>query len=130
MFSLSLPEARYPSPQAVTAFHQDLLERIRAVPGVAAAGASHALPLSGNNSVRPFIRADEPADAINTTSVGYRLITPGYFAALGIPVKRGREFTDADGAGRPGAVIVSETFAAKFLRGRPDRPADPAGRRP
>ena len=43
-FSVSLPEARYPSPQAVTAFHQSLLERIRAVPAVTAAGATHALP--------------------------------------------------------------------------------------
>ena len=69
--------------------------------------------------MRPFIRADEPADAINTPVSEYRLITPGYFAALGIPVKRGRAFTDADSAGRPGAVIVNETFAAKFLAGDP-----------
>ena len=118
-FSLSLPEARYPSPQSVSAFHQSVLERMRALPGVVAAGASHALPFSGRDSVRGFIRADEPADAASAPVSEYRIVTPGYFAAVGIPLVRGREFTDADGAGRPGAIIVNESFVAKFLRGDP-----------
>jgi predicted permease len=119
VFSVSLPEVRYPSPQSVTAFNQALLERLRALPGVASAGASHALPFSGHNSVRPFIRADEPDDAATAPVAEYRIVTPGYFAAMGIALKRGREFTDADGAGRPGAIVVSETFAARYLRGEP-----------
>jgi putative ABC transport system permease protein len=119
MFSLSLPEARYPSPQSVTAFHQSVVERIRAIPGVVAAGGTHALPLSGRNSVRPFLRADEPEDAANPPVSEYRLVTPGYFAAMGIPLVRGREFTDADGAGRPGAIVVNESFAGQYLRGDP-----------
>jgi predicted permease len=117
VFSLSLPEARYPSTESVTAFHQSVLERLRALPGVEAAGASHALPFSGRDSVRPFIRADEPADLNDPPVSEYRLVTPGYFAAMGIPLRRGREFIDADGAGRPGAIIVSESFAARYLRG-------------
>jgi putative ABC transport system permease protein len=118
-FSLSLPESRYRSPQSVSAFHRSALERIRALPGVVAAGASHSLPFSGRDSVRPFMRANEPADGSNPPVSEYRIVTPGYFAAMGIPMVRGREFTNADAAGRPGAIIVSESFAAKFLQGDP-----------
>ena len=118
-FSLSLPETRYPSPQSVSVFHQSVLERIRALPGVVAAGASHALPFSGRDSVRGFIRANEPGDAVNGPVSEYRIVTPGYFAAMGIPLVQGREFTADDGAGRPGALVVNESFAAKFLRGNP-----------
>jgi predicted permease len=101
-----------------------LLDRIRQLPGVAAVGATHALPFSGMNSVRPFIREGESVAANDAPTSEYRLITPGYFAAMGIPVRRGREFTDSDSLGRPGAVIVSESFARAFLPGQ-----DPIGRR-
>ena len=106
-----------------------LLERVGAVPGVVGVGASHALPFSGLDSLRPFIRADQPEDAANPPVSEYRIVTPGYFAAMGIPLTRGREFTDADGAGRPGAIVVNESFAAKCASRQPDRTADPPGGR-
>jgi putative ABC transport system permease protein len=46
-------------------------------------------------------------------------VTPGYFAAMGIPIRQGREFTHADAAGQPGAIVVSEAFARQFLKGNP-----------
>ena len=119
VFSLALPEVRYATPESVTAFYRRVLDGIRSVPGVTHAGASHALPFSGRDSVRPFIRGDEPADAANPPTAEYRLVTPGYFAAMGIPIRRGREFTEADRAGGPGAIIVSESFAARYLSGEP-----------
>jgi hypothetical protein len=119
VFSLSLPEARYPSPESVSAFHRSVLERVRALPGVASAGATHALPFSGMDSVRGFVRDGEPRDSQNPPNAEYRLVTPGYFAAMGIPVKQGREFTDADTAGAPGAIIVNESFARQYLVGEP-----------
>jgi predicted permease len=119
VFSLSLPDARYPSADAVSAFHHHLLERLRSLPGVAAAGATHALPFSGMDSVRGFVRDGEPRDAVEPPTSEYRLVTPGYFAAMGIPIKRGREFTDADVAGQPGAIVVNEAFARQYLSGDP-----------
>jgi putative ABC transport system permease protein len=119
VFTIALPEARYPGVDAVSAFHRGALDRIRALPGVTAAGATHVLPFSGRDSVRPFIRENEPRDAETLPTAEYRLITPGYFAAMGIPMRRGREFTDADTAGAPGAVIVNEAFAKRFLQGDP-----------
>ena len=124
VFRLMLPESRYPTPAAVSQFHRDVLDRIRQLPGVAAAGATHALPFSGDNSVRPFIREGETAGGDPAPTSEYRLITPGYFAAMGIPVTRGRAFTESDTLGQPAAVIVSESFARRFLPG-----PDPIGRR-
>jgi putative ABC transport system permease protein len=116
VFGLNLPESKYPTPEAVTTFYSDVLDRIRAIPGVVAAGGTHALPFSGMNSVRPFVRGGEPLPQDPPTAE-YRLITPGYFAAMGIPVVRGREFTSSDALGQPGAIIVSEAFVQRFLPG-------------
>ena len=119
VFTLTLPDARYPGTESVSAFHRSVLDRVRALPGVAAAGATHALPFSGMDSVRGFVRDGEPRDAQTPPTSEYRLVTPGYFAAMGIPIKRGREFTDADAAGAPGAIIVNESFATRYLAGDP-----------
>jgi predicted permease len=123
VFGVSLPESKYPTAQSVTDFYRTTLERIRARPGVVAAGATHALPFSGMNSVRGFVReSDSPGT--EPPQADYRLITPGYFAAMGIPITRGREFTDSDASGQPGAIIVNESFARRYLGGR-----DPIGQR-
>ena len=124
IFRVNLPEPRYPSPQQVSQFHQETLDRLRALPGVRAAGATHALPFSGFDSVRPFIVEGEPLPADKAPTSEYRLVTPGYFAAMGIPVIKGRAFSELDGPGQPGAAIVNESFARRFLGGR-----DPIGAR-
>jgi putative ABC transport system permease protein len=123
-FSLTLPEARYPTTESVSQFHRTVLDRIRGIPGIVAAGATHALPFSGEDSVRPFIRDGETLTNENAPTSEYRLVTPGYFAAMGIPVRRGREFTESDTAGQPGAVIINESFARRFFAG-----SDPLGKR-
>ena len=64
-FSLTLPEARYPTNQSVSQFHRTVLDRIRSIPGVVAAGATHALPFSGRDSVRPFVRDGEAVTSDN-----------------------------------------------------------------
>ena len=123
-FSLTLPEARYPTNQSVSQFHRTVLDRIRGIPGVVAAGATHALPFSGKDSVRPFVLDGETLTGDNAPTSEYRLVTPGYFAAMGIPVRRGREFTESDTVGQPGAAIINESFARRFFAGR-----DPLGKR-
>ena len=131
-FSLTLPEARYPTNQSVSQFHRTVLDRIRGIPGVVAAGATHALPFSGQDSVRPFIRDGETLTSDNAPTAEYRLVTPGYFAAMGIPVRRGREFTESDTVGQPGAVIINESFARRFFAGTRSarQAAPPDGRQP
>ena len=123
-FSLTVPEPRYPTNQSVSQFHRTVLDRIRGIPGVVAAGATHALPFSGKDSVRPFVLDGETLTGDNAPTSEYRLVTPGYFAAMGIPVRRGREFTESDTVGQPGAAIINESFARRFFAGR-----DPLGKR-
>jgi putative ABC transport system permease protein len=118
-FQVTVPEARYPGRDGVTRYLDALRARVGALPGVVAVGATHALPFTPMNSVRPFLREDRAgADASAPPVSDYRMVTPGYFAAMGIALKRGRAFTDADAAGQPAAVVVNEAFAARFLADR------------
>jgi putative ABC transport system permease protein len=125
-FSVRLPKTRYPDADAVHAFHQAALERLRALPAVKAAGAADYVPLANttiNGSFQveglpPWPRGAEPATM-------YQRVESGYFSALGVPVLRGRVFGDADGPQGAPVVIVSESFAKRFL----PPGVDPIGRR-
>ncbi len=111
---------------ASVAFTSEVLARLRALPGVTAAAGTSFLPLDGNLGIASsFLLADRPVPpAGERPSADYRPVTPGYFAALQIPVHAGRDFRDADGADRPRVAIVNETFVRQFS---PD--VSPLGRR-
>ena len=119
----ALPQTRYGDPARVDQFHRVLFDRLRAIPGVRAAGATHALPLSGNTSVRPFVVDGSPA-TIDSPVAHYRIVTPGYIEAMRIPLRAGRTFTDADTADRPLVAIVNETMGRQAWGG-----LNPVGRR-
>ena len=119
---VTLPAGRYPTPPQVTAFYQQAIDAALAIPGVVSAGAGDDLPLGVRE--RRAMSGDPTARLIPDAS---RLIAPTwtvghYFDALGIPLKRGRFFTDADRAGSQRAVIVNERLARLLW---PD--ADPIG---
>jgi predicted permease len=108
-FTLGLPTARYANPTLQADFFDRVLAAVRAVPGVRAAGATSRLPLSPGNSIRGL---DVDGRAPTTpVEADYRAVSPGYFRALGIPLERGRDFTDADAADRPEVAIVSRSMA-------------------
>ena len=98
------------------AFFDQLLPRLRALPGVRAADAVMMLPLTGNNFNISFEVAGRPpiSPALQPT-MEVRVATPGYLSEMGIPLKRGRGFTDDDKAGTPPVVILTETSAQKFF---------------
>jgi predicted permease len=101
---------------------EDALSRVASLPGVTRVAAASALPFSGQNSGNVFeIEGQSPADG--PPDADYRVVTPGYFETLGIPVRAGRTFSEADGGAR-GTVIISDTAARRFW---PDR--DPIGSR-
>ena len=107
--TVALPAARYTDDRRVDLFYRALSERLRRIPGVRAAGATHALPLSGNSSVRPYrVEGTPPRDP--PTIAHYRIVLPGYIEAMRIPLRAGRTFTDADTGDRPLVVIVNETL--------------------
>jgi predicted permease len=107
--TVALPVARYKDDRRVDLFYRSLFERLRSIPGVRAAGAIHALPLSGNTSVRPYrVEGTPPLDPPAVSH--YRIVLPGYIEAMGIPLRAGRTFTDADTGDRPLVAIVNETL--------------------
>jgi putative ABC transport system permease protein len=121
---VALPEARYGDAAAATAFYRDLLGRAAALPGVQAASAVSSAPFAGPNSGNLFVReGHEVARREDAPDTDYRVVTPGYFGTLGIPIRRGRDFTEADGAG-PEVTIISESFARLFFAD-----VDPIGHR-
>jgi putative ABC transport system permease protein len=106
--------SKYNSTPEVSAFYAAVQQRIQALPGVEATGIVAAgLPLErgGNNGVK--IPDVKDTDYI---SMDYREVTPQYFRAVGMPLKQGREFTDADSADSNHVVIVNETVARKYFR--------------
>ena len=108
--TVSLPPGRYPTHEATDAFDAAVFERIRALPGVRAAGATHALPLSGAASVRFYQIEGQPPPGSRQVA-NYRIVTPGYLEAMRIPLRAGRAFDARDTAGRPLVALVNETLA-------------------
>jgi putative ABC transport system permease protein len=118
---IALPDARYVPPAAKQRFFLDLLEQLETVPGVESASAVSALPMSplGQDFDMPFtvdgLEASAPSDQ---PRAAYRAVMPGYFDAMGIPLREGRVFTTFDGRedGRS-VAIVNETAVERYFPG-------------
>jgi predicted permease len=108
---LNLPEVRRES------FVRDLLDRVRAVPGVAAAAASTRSPVNGSSSNDDII-GENGADTKESSWLDY--ISPGYFQSMETPILAGRDFNGNDTATSPKVAIVNESFVKKFLNGAKD----------
>jgi putative ABC transport system permease protein len=118
---LSLPGAVYPTDTTVAAFHGRLLAELRALPGVDAAGVISHLPLGGA-SISGALEIEGKGE--DSGYAAYRVASDGYFEAMGIPIVRGRGFTDRDVVGTPTVALLNETAARTMF---PD--ADAIGRR-
>jgi putative ABC transport system permease protein len=109
---VALSSSRYGTPAATAAFHRDVLERVRALPGVQAAGATAFLPLSGTTNTWGFqIESQPPPES----SARYRPITPGFIETMGIPVTAGRSFADSDSSTAPRVVLISEALRCTYF---------------
>jgi predicted permease len=103
----------------IAAFYRDLLDRVRTIPGVVAAGATTTNPLRQGgyvNSVTPVEQA-ATAPPSGLLRAGWRSVTPEFFAAMGIPVLAGRVFTPSDHAEAERVVVVSERLAERLWPG-------------
>ncbi|HTH64590.1 MAG TPA: ABC transporter permease [Gemmatimonadales bacterium] len=102
-----------------------ILEHTRVLPGVRTAGLSAMLPLDGGGLGLGEITVPgrEPPDPRAGWRADWNIVTPGYFATLGIPIVRGRDFADQDRTGVGDVAIVNESFAAALFPGE-----DPIGR--
>ena len=112
---LSIAQTKFSGPAQQISFFNRVLERVRALPGVQAAGVIDALPLSGDGSHQPVQVEGRPVVPMaDQPEVDVRLISTGYMSAMHIPLLRGREFDDSDVTGRPGAVLISQSMAREF----------------
>jgi putative ABC transport system permease protein len=122
---VSLPKTKYPEESQQVAFFQQLIERVATLPGVQSAGAGHVVPLSGNDFVLAFeIDGRPPLQPGVTQSTNYYSVSADYFKAMGIPLRRGRVFTERDIKDSPRVAVINETMAKKIF---PDE--DPIGKR-
>src|SRR3954469_6257330 len=116
---VAISPARYPD-ELPRDFYREALTRLRALPGVESAAVAASLPMIGSprggTSFHELGTPERPASERPTTVV--RMVAPGYFHTLRIPVLRGREFTDADNANPMAGFVVNETFARTYFSGR------------
>lgn len=122
---LTLPAAKYSQPEKRVAFADAALARLRALPGVTAAGLTTVLPFSGNNSSGSYSSPDIVIPAGGISPHGQqRAVDPGYFQALGFTLIRGRLFTAADSASTQKVVVVDKVLSDRYWPGQ-----DPIGKR-
>ncbi len=111
--NLELPETKYQNEAQMRAFHDSMLEKVSALPGVRSAGTvSFGLPMTGGGLTGDFTvegRPPSPHDYARKL-----IVSPGYFKALAIPLIKGRFFENSDGVGTLPVALVSESFARRI----------------
>jgi predicted permease len=115
-------DASYATKEQVLSYQQQVLEKLRAVPGVTQAGAVDWIPLGGTNNFGDF--RIEGSSSEKSENAGTVIVSPGYLAAMEIPLSRGRRFEDSDVRAAPGVVLINQTMAKRYW---PDQ--DPLGER-
>jgi len=124
--ALTLPESTYSQPRQRAAFVEQVLDRLRSVEGVEAAAATNGIPIGAKLITSYGIEIEGQGNAQDQTSVYFRVVTPDYFRAMGIAIKRGRGFTGRD---TDNAVMVNEAFVHRFWPAARPGSMEPLGRR-
>jgi putative ABC transport system permease protein len=121
---LNLPEKKFPLPEQQTAFASAIIDRMKTLPGVQAAGITHSMPLVGDYLLGFNIEGRPAIAPSDLPSTNYYAVTPEYFRAMGIRLVRGRLFTTQDDARAPRVTIINETLARQYFPNE-----DPIGKR-
>ena len=124
---LSLPREKYKEDQQLSAFYDQLLSRVVQQPGVESAAVTNSLPIGGANRLpllyfRIYGRVQVPTSRLPDAEA--RIVSPDYFRALRIPLRRGRLFDSHDAKGAPEVAVINETLARRFFPNE-----DPIGKR-
>ena len=121
----AVSQTKFTDPQREIQFLDDVLQRIRALPGVESAGVADDVPLDNGGSHQPIQIEGQPVVPMaEQPEVDVRVISPGYMQSMRTPILRGRDVNDQDIAGRPAAVLISQSMAEHFWPGE-----DPMGKR-
>ena len=121
---LWLPETRYTSSQPIVNFYEQAIDRVQALPGVKFASAANFLPLTGWRDYCDFDIGGRPIQPSGEQfTAQYRIADWRYRSTMEIPLKKGRDFTSADGPNSPGVALINESLARRYW---PDE--DPVGK--
>jgi len=102
----------------IVSFYREVLDRIKAQPGVVNAEVETGMPLQGTSFGMPFsIAGQTVSDPSSRPGAGFEMVTPEYYETLGIQMVKGRAFTQQDSASGPRVAIVNETFVRRYLSG-------------
>ncbi|MGH7574347.1 MAG: ABC transporter permease, partial [Longimicrobiales bacterium] len=124
VFRPSPSPARHRGGAGYHRFYDDVLERVRAVPGVESTGAIQILPVTTTGWTNPiYPEGHVVPEGASPPTANFRMVTPGYFETLRIPLLAGRSIQQTDREGSPGAVVVNRVFAERYWPG-----ADPIGK--
>ncbi|HWC99620.1 MAG TPA: ABC transporter permease [Candidatus Sulfopaludibacter sp.] len=108
----------YREPEKRTRFYRQVLDRVAAVPGIESASGINHLPLAGDLWTFSFTVEGRPAPAVaDLPGAAFRVVMPGYFQTMHIPLLRGRDVTEHDDAGAPPVVLINRTMAERFWPG-------------
>ena len=117
-FYLPVPARKFAEPQQNIQFYQQLLEKVKSLPGITQAEAGEGMPLQGTNFGMPFYIAGKPfSDPSARPGAGFSMVTPGYVQTFGMQMAKGRSFTEQDMAGSLPVAMVNQTFADRYLKG-------------
>ena len=124
-FDVSLTGERAAFQARQVQFYEALQHRLLQVPGVRAAGAAVTLPIGGDDFASGYVaEGHPPADPRSPPRAGFQVVTPGYFAAMGIPLRAGRDVRSSDTREREAVVVINEALAREAFPGE-----DALGRR-
>ena len=115
---ITLPSASYGDDKKIQAFYEQLIARVRTLPGVVAVTGNVFAPFSGPGAGTDFEIVGRPAPTGEKTVTDVRMVAADYFATLGIPVIQGRTFRSEEQAQKRGVVIINEALARKHFAGR------------
>jgi putative ABC transport system permease protein len=122
--SIALPPSRYDSPEKIARFYDQLVEKVRRLPGVSAAAVCNNAPFDHHEWDSSFHITGTPPDPHGQEPISeMAIVSPDYFRALGMAILRGRDFGPEDVSGRSGTVVIDELAAQKFFPG-----TDPIGK--
>src|SRR4029450_6207251 len=122
--SIALPPSRYDLPEKILRFYDQLVEKVRRLPGVSATAAGNNAPFDHHEWDSSFHITGTPPDPHGQEPISeMAIVSPDYFRALGMSILRGRDFGPEDVKGRPGTVVIDELAAQKFFPG-----SDPIGK--
>jgi len=122
---LAIPDRKFPDPAQLNAYLRQIVGSVEALPGVRDVALTSALPMRGWGYGMPFQRADQPiVDRANRKACFFKMVSPSYFRALGMRLRKGRHLSDREAKGGPPVTVINENMARLYFKGE-----EPIGKR-